>query len=75
MLVQSKPWWQSKTVWFNVLATVAAVLTAMLGLDWVKDNPALTSTIVAIMSFINTALRFITTKPVTVNGERVMIKP
>jgi hypothetical protein len=54
--MEPKPWWQSKTLWINAAALVAAVGT------WIttQDTAAL---VVAGMSMINFILRVITKQP------------
>jgi hypothetical protein len=60
-----KPWYLSKTVWFNALTVIVAV-AAYYG--WTPD-PTLANTIakalVAIAPIVNIFLRFITKQPVT----------
>ena len=60
-----KPWYLSKTVWFNALTVIVAV-AAYYG--WTPD-PKLMNTIaqalVAIAPFVNIFLRFITKQPIT----------
>lgn len=51
---------KSKTVWFNVLSTAAALLTASSGLI---PPPALPY-VMAAQGAINVALRFVTTQPI-----------
>ena len=60
-VVTSKPWYLSKTVWFNALAGVGVLV------DWIAtegfafvDNPVFA----AVVTGVNLALRFMTSKPV-----------
>jgi len=53
----AKPWWKSKTIWFNVLSLALAAVPG-LGL-----NPL---TITAIMGVGNLALRYLTTQPISI---------
>ena len=74
MWIDTKAFWQSKTFWLNLLTLLVAVLTAILGLDFVKEYPQIVTGIVSIVSVLNMVLRFLTTEPITVNGERVLRK-
>lgn len=57
-----KPWWQSKTVWLNFVATIVAGLTAFVP----QLQPLMTTQNFALFSLgvglANVALRFITTQ-------------
>ena len=56
-----KPWWQSKTIWVNVLTTigtVGATLTDALPAAWGAK-------IVAALGLVNVVLRAITSESVT----------
>lgn len=55
----SKPWWKSKSIWFNGLVAVADVTGALVG---VVPPGAATTTV----SLINIALRALTKQPVHV---------
>lgn len=74
MYEDTKAFWKSKTFWLNLVTTIVAILTAIMGLDWVKEYPQATATIVSIISMLNVALRFLTSEPITINGERVLRK-
>lgn len=61
---ESKRWFASKTVWFNVLTIVVAIASYY---GW-TPNEALTSVVaglmVAVSPFVNLLLRFITRKAI-----------
>ena len=63
-MTDNKPFWQSKTVWVNVVALVATLAGAFkldLGL-----TPEVQATVVtAIMALVNVGLRFVTTTPIS----------
>lgn len=59
--VQTKGWYASKTVWFNIL-TLVGVAAAYRGFDLSADD--LVALSVACSSVGNIVLRFITDKPV-----------
>jgi hypothetical protein len=63
-----KPWYRSKTVWFNGLTIVVAVASFF---GWTPD-PHLTEiaarTLVAVSPAVNLVLRFFTRRPVAANS-------
>jgi len=61
--MNSKAWFESKTVVFNLLALLVAVATAFGFADFVPDTWVETAAI-AIISTVNLFLRFQTSKPV-----------
>ncbi len=56
----SKPWWQSRTLWVNGLTAAVTILTWAGGIVPPEWQPAVTLGLAAV----NFALRFITTQPV-----------
>jgi len=62
-----KPWYLSKTFWFNVLYLVLGVATYFGWLDFKPDTNTieLASVVVAV---INIILRYVTTVPITLKG-------
>lgn len=58
-----KPFWQSKTFWFNFVALVAA-LAATLGLDLGLTAEVQAQIVAGVMGVVNVALRFMTREPV-----------
>lgn len=55
-----KKWWESKTIWFNVLSFVGSSLTALVNGDWVADNPETAAIVSGAIAIINIVLRKIT---------------
>ena len=57
-----KPFWQSKTFWFNAIVLLVAVFEALgqLNLSWL--NPEI---VVVVLTIGNVLLRFVTKEPVT----------
>lgn len=62
-----KPWYLSKTFWFNALYLVLGVATYFGWLDFKPDTNTieLASVVVAV---INIILRYVTTVPITLKG-------
>lgn len=56
-MMDSKPWWASKTLWTNFVAVVAAVAVGF-GFDFGVDAQA--ELVVGVMAVVNLALRFAT---------------
>ena len=54
-----KGWWQSKTVWVNIIAGTALIVQAVTGTE-ILD----TETQAALLAGINLLLRFITKAPI-----------
>lgn len=64
VVVPLKPFWHSATVWLNVFGIVAAVITGLLELDFIKSSMS-----VGTLGVLNVLLRvFHTRSPVTVMG-------
>jgi hypothetical protein len=59
-----KKWWQSKTVIVNVLTATVAVLTTLSDQQIIADHPTAAGLILADLSGVNVALRFITVLPI-----------
>ncbi len=58
--MDSKPWYRSKTVWFNVLSGIGSLVT--LGIF----PPAAAVYIPAVTAVVNVGLRLVTDQPVRV---------
>lgn len=59
-----KKWWQSKTVIVNALTAGVAVLTTLQGQAIIAEYPKATAIVVALISGLNIALRFVTVLPI-----------
>lgn len=57
-----KKWYQSKTIWFNVLTFVVSSLTALVNGDWIQENPETAAIVSGVIALINIVLRKITDK-------------
>tara|TARA_Y100000004_G_C8767665_1_gene349301 strand:+ start:419 stop:604 length:186 start_codon:yes stop_codon:yes gene_type:complete len=57
-----KKWYESKTIWVNVLAFIVSSLTALTNGDWVSDNPEAAAIVGGVVAAINIVLRKITDK-------------
>lgn len=57
----TKNWWESKTLWVNVLTLVAMVISQIMG--W-EDMQQYAPQLLVISNVINMALRFLTTTPI-----------
>ena len=51
---EPKPFWQSKTIWLNVIAVVIAILTGL-------EEMVSTGEAITLISVINIGLRYVTT--------------
>jgi hypothetical protein len=60
MLASMKKWYQSKTIWINVLAFIVSSLTALTNGDLIADNPEVAAIVGGIVAAINIVLRKIT---------------
>jgi len=57
--LDAKPWWQSKTLWVNIIAGAAMVVQSLLGVGLGAEEQG------AILAAINIILRLITRSPVS----------
>jgi hypothetical protein len=60
-----KSWYKSKVLWFNFIIGIGAACEASLNIVQGYFDPRLYFTIVALVSGINMALRFISTTELT----------
>jgi len=60
--VETKHWYQSKTLWVNFIAIVAIVLNSQFGYEMDAETQALAAT--TILAIVNVILRFFTKQPV-----------
>ena len=63
MKQEPKPFWQSKTFWFNVLALVVTVAGAF-GYRQFQPSPDVGELALGIVALVNIILRFVTKRPV-----------
>ena len=64
MFAEMKKWYQSKTIWFNVLTFVVSSLTALVNGDWIQENPETAAIVSGAIALINIVLRKITDKEI-----------
>lgn len=64
----SKPFWLSKTLWFNALTILLVIAEKALDLSFMPDHAG--EIIVMIVAGLNSVLRLITSTAVTVKDER-----
>lgn len=57
----TKNWWESKTLWVNVLTLLAMVVSHVMG--W-EDMQQYAPQLLMISNLVNLALRFLTTMPI-----------
>jgi hypothetical protein len=60
----AKPWWQSKTVWLNVLALASMAVPAVR--EWVEKNPVEP---MAALTALNVLVRFVTSGKISIFGD------
>jgi uncharacterized membrane protein YadS len=60
---ESKPWYQSKTLWANIVAA-AATLATVLGVDIGLTPETQAELVAGIMVAVNIVLRFVTRTPI-----------
>lgn len=57
----TKNWWESKTLWVNVLTLLAMVISQVMGWD---DMQQYAPQLLMVSNLVNLALRFLTTMPI-----------
>jgi NADH:ubiquinone oxidoreductase subunit B-like Fe-S oxidoreductase len=62
---QTKKWWRSKTLWFNVLVAAGAAVEMSLSVIQGHFDPRVYLAIVGAVSGVNVILRFISTQGLT----------
>jgi len=60
-MTPSKQWWESKTIWINILTLVVMIISQIMG--W-EDMKSYAPTLLIISNAINLVLRFISTAPI-----------
>lgn len=58
----TKKWYQSKTLWFNVLVAIGAAIEASLSLIQGYFDPRVFLAVLGVTSGINVILRFVSTQ-------------
>jgi len=58
----SKKWWKSKTLWFNVLVAIGTAVEASLSVIQGNFDPRIYLGIVGLVAGVNVILRFISTQ-------------
>jgi hypothetical protein len=62
----SKPWWQSKTLWFNILSIVGVALAAVLQSAGDLHIPASwIAVLTVVVAVVNMVLRLVTSQPIS----------
>ena len=61
--IEGKPWYQSKTVWFNSIMALVKLVTELQGTSLGHD-PMMENIFISIVIFGNLILRFLTGKPI-----------
>ena len=59
-MTDSKTWWQSRTVWVNVVATLFAVLGTFKLLPTGLDQDTIVTAIMGVVAIANVVLRLLT---------------
>ena len=62
---ESKKWFQSKTIWLNVVTFTASGLGALAGSEWITSNPEAAAVVGGLVALCNIVLRFVTKQKVT----------
>jgi hypothetical protein len=60
-MTPSKQWWESKTIWVNILTLLAMVISQIMG--W-EDMKSYAPTLLIVSNAINLVLRFVSTAPI-----------
>jgi len=63
-MTDTKSWWQSRTVWVNVVATLFAVLGAFKLLPANIDQDSVVTAIMGAVAIVNVVLRLVTRQPI-----------
>lgn len=65
MNTNKKPWWKSKTLWFNALVAAGTAIEAYISVIQYNFDPRVYLMIVGAVSGVNVVLRFISTQGLT----------
>ena len=63
-MINSKLWWQSRTLWINIVAILFALLGAFGRLPEGVGQDEVVTAIMAVTAIANVVLRFLTTRPI-----------
>ncbi len=63
-MTDSKTWWQSRTVWVNVVATLFAVLGTFKLLPTGLDQDTIVTAIMGMVAIANVVLRLLTNQAI-----------
>ena len=63
-MTDSKTWWQSRTVWVNVVATLFAILGTFKFLPADVDQDMIVTAIMGVVAIANVVLRLLTHKAI-----------
>ncbi len=63
-MIDSKTWWQSRTVWVNVVATLFAVLGTFKLLPTGLDQDTIVTAIMGTVAIANVVLRLLTNQAI-----------
>ena len=63
-MTDTKSWWQSRTVWVNVVATLFAVLGTFKLLPANIDQDSVVTAIMGAVAIVNVVLRLVTRQPI-----------
>jgi hypothetical protein len=64
MMTDSKYWWQSRTVWVNIVATLFALLGTFKLLPAALDQDSIVTAIMGAIAIANVVLRLATHKAI-----------
>lgn len=64
--MESKQFWQSKTLWLNTFTVLVAILMLVQARPWVATLPLLEESLLLVVGILNILLRFVTSQPVRV---------
>jgi hypothetical protein len=63
-MTDSKTWWQSRTVWVNVVATLFAVLGTFKLLPTGLDQDTIVTAVMGMVAIANVVLRLLTNQAI-----------
>ncbi|HMI21124.1 MAG TPA: hypothetical protein VK533_16445 [Sphingomonas sp.] len=63
-MTDSKTWWQSRTVWVNVVATLFALLGTFKLLPTGLDQDTIVTAIMGVVAIANVVLRLLTNQAI-----------